>query len=256
MSSEETGPAGTAPAGTGRDALVARRHLLLVGTGLVAGCAGAAGTAFGHAAGPVRRLLGTPAFADRALDVQMLQTSASVENLAVELYEAALELPAVGGERAEPLVRDFFTRTRDQHADHAEACNAALTKLGARTQGNADAALRDLVARARSGTTDVTRTLEAAIAVETTAAATYQSNAATLVDTDARRVTAAIGGVEAQHVAALALMVAILRDRGPELLRLSPATVEDLPAEVGTAGLPGALTTTDRARPPAVGAVR
>jgi rubrerythrin len=248
VSSEETGPAGSGASSTGCHALVARRRVLLGGTALVAGGAGAMG--------PVLRLRGTPAFADRALDVQMLQTSASVENLAVELYEAALELPVIGGERAEPLVRDLFTRTRDQHADHAKACNAALTKLGARSQGNADAALRDLVARARSGATDVSRTLEAAIAVETAAAATYQSNAAALLDTDARRVTAAIGGVEAQHVAALALFAAILREGSPELLRLSPATVEDLPADLATAGLPGSFTATDRARPPAEGAVR
>lgn len=235
MSTDEAGPAGA-----GRDAGVGRRQLLLGGAAL----AGAL------------RLLGTPAHADRALDVQMLQTSAAVENLAVELYDAALELPLVGGERAEPFVRDFFTRTRDQHADHAQAFNAALTELGARPQGNAHAALRDLVARARSGPGDASRAVEAALAVETAAAATFQANAAELVDTDARRVTAAIGGVEAQHVAALSLLAALLREGDADLLRLSPTTVEDLPAEIGAAGLPGAFTTTERARPPAEGAVR
>ena len=238
-STEEAGPARAR-----RDAGVGRRQVLLGGAALLP-----AGARHVH-------LLGTPVYADRALDVQMLQTSASVENLAVELYQAALDLPAVGGEEAEPLVRDFFTRTRDQHADHAKAFNAALTGLGARTQGNADPALRDLVARARSGATDPGRAVEAAIAVETAAAATFQSNVAALVDTDARRVTAAIGGVEAQHVAVLSVMAAILRDGTPDLLRLSPGTVEDLPPEAGEAGLPGAFATTDRARPPAEGAVR
>ena len=249
MSTDEAGPAEAGP-----DAPLARRHVLLAGTALVTGC-GAGGIVLRHARG-VLRLLGTPAFADRALDVQMLQTSAAVENLAVELYQAALELPVVGGEKAEPLVREFFTRTRDQHAHHAEAFNAALNELGARPQGNAVGALRDLVARARSGAADANRAVEAAIAVETAAAATFQSNAAALVDTDARRVTAAIGGVEAQHIAVLLVLAALLREGDRDLLRLSPTTVEDLPAEVGEAGLPGAFTTTDRARPPAEGAVR
>ena len=248
MSTDEAGPPGIGPAAARRDAGVDRRHVLLGGAALVTGCAGA-GPAIG-------RLLGTPAYADRALDVQMLQTSAAIENLAVELYDAALELPVVGGERAQPLVRDFFTRTRDQHADHAQAFNAALTQLGARTQGNADPALRDLVARARSGATDAGRAVDAAIAVETAAAATFQSNAAALDDLDARRVTAAIGGVEAQHVAVLLVMAALLGEGSADLLRLSPTTVEDVSPETGSAGLPSAFTTTDRARPAGAGAVR
>ncbi len=223
-----------------------RRHLLLGGAVFAAGCA----------ATPGLGLVGSPAFADRALDVRLLQTSAAIENLAVDVYSAALEVPAVGGERAEPFVREFFTRTRDQHASHAKAFNAALTRLGARTQGNPDAALRELVAQARARSPDPSKAVEAGIAVETAAAATFQSNVAALSDADARGVTAAIGGVEAQHLAVLLLFAAVLGDGATELLRLNPETVDDLSPETGAAGAPDPFARTEAARPSAEGAVR
>lgn len=201
-------------------------------------------------------LLGSPAFADRALDVQLLQTSAAIENLAVDVYTAALEVPAVGGDRAEPFVKDFFTRTRDQHASHAKAFNAALTKLGARTQGSSDPALRELVAQARVRSPDAAKAVEAGIALETAAAATYQRNVAALSDAEARGVTAAIGGVEAQHLGVLLLFAALLREDAPERLRLNPKTVDELSPAAGAAGAPDPFTSTEDARPPAEGTVR
>lgn len=223
-----------------------RRRLLAGGAAFATGCVAAHGL----------DVLGSPALADRALDVQLLQTSAAIENLAVEVYTAALEVPAVGGDRAEPFVRDFFRRTRDQHTTHARAFNAALTKLGARTQANPDPALRELVAQARVRSPDASKAVEAGIAVETAAAATFQSNVPALSDAEARGVTAAIGGVEAQHLAVLLLYAAILREGASELLRLDPKTVDELSPEAGAAGAPDPFTGTERARPAGEGTVR
>jgi rubrerythrin len=230
--------------------VVDRRRLLLGGATFTTSLATSCATTHGLG------LLGSPAFADRALDVQLLQTSAAIENLAVELYTAALEVPAVGGDQAEPLVRDFFARTRDQHTAHAKAFNAALSKLGARTQANPDPALRELVAQARTRSPDASKAVEAGIAVETSAAATFQSNVAALSDADARGVSAAIGGVEAQHLAVLLFFAAVLREGAPELLRLNPKTVDDLSPHAAAAGAPDPFTSTERARPPGEGAVR
>jgi hypothetical protein len=42
-------------------------------------------------------LLASPAYADKTMDVQMLQTAASIENLAVATYDTALTLDFIGG---------------------------------------------------------------------------------------------------------------------------------------------------------------
>ena len=44
----------------------------------------------------------SPAFADKAMDVQMLQTAASIENLAVATYDTALTLDFIGGAAQSP----------------------------------------------------------------------------------------------------------------------------------------------------------
>lgn len=46
-------------------------------------------------------LLASPAYANSSPDVQMLQTAASIENLAVSTYKTALTLPYIGG-RGQP----------------------------------------------------------------------------------------------------------------------------------------------------------
>jgi rubrerythrin len=233
------------PAEEEAQARVARRRLLLGGVTLVTGGASAREL----------HLLGTPAVADRALDVQMLQTSAAVENLAVEVYDAALELAVVGGDRAEPLVRDLFTRTRDQHAEHAKAFNDAVTKLGGRTQSNPDPVLAETVSRARSRLSDAAKVVELGIVLEEAAAQTYQSYAAALSDPSAKVVTAAIMGVEAQHLAVLRAVQALLAGGETDLVSLAPDNAERLPEGAGSAGFPDAFGRLDRSRPAAEGAV-
>src|SRR5947209_15175223 len=67
----------------------------------------------------------TPAFAQASGDVQILQTAASLENLAVATYGTALTLPFIGGASANAVVKAFAMTTKDQHAQHASAFNAA-----------------------------------------------------------------------------------------------------------------------------------
>lgn len=93
----------------------------LVGAGAVAA------TAFGAA---LMGLAASPAFAAGSMDVQMLQTAASIENLAVSTYKTALTLPYIGGSSANPVVKAFAQTTMGQHQDHADAFNAAAKSLG------------------------------------------------------------------------------------------------------------------------------
>ncbi|MGI9023435.1 MAG: ferritin-like domain-containing protein, partial [Acidimicrobiales bacterium] len=170
-----------------------RRRLMR--TSLVAGGALAA-YGFGAA---LLRLLETPAFADQALDLQMLQTSASLENTAVAAYEAALGLPFVGGDAANATVKAFVTTTKDQHAQHATAFNDAVIKLGGKAQPGPNPVLLGVVTTAKSTLTDVGKVVGLAITLETGATQTYQNNVAALSDANAKSVTASIMGVEAQH---------------------------------------------------------
>ena len=83
-----------------------RRDALLGGlpkTGVLAGAG--LGTA-------MVALLASPAFADKTMDVQMLQTAASIENLAVAAYDTALTLDFVGGASANGVVKAFVETTR------------------------------------------------------------------------------------------------------------------------------------------------
>src|SRR5438105_15298725 len=67
--------------------------------------------------------LGDEAFADNTTDIQILQTAASVENLAVGTYQTALTLPFIGGSGANPVVKSFVITTMGQHGEHAKAFN-------------------------------------------------------------------------------------------------------------------------------------
>jgi len=201
-------------------------------------------------------LMPRPAFADQAMDVQMLQTSASLENLAVATYVAALSLPFIGGSSANAMVRAFATRTRDQHAAHARALNAAITQLGGKAQPAADPVLSDVVDQAKATLSGLGPVVDLASRLETAAAQTYAHNLASLSDLNARNLTASIMGVEAQHVAVLNVVRALVTAGVPQLIALDPSVVGGFPAAVGSAGSPDSFMKTDQARPPDEGAVR
>ncbi len=206
--------------------------------------------------GALLRLLETPAFADQALDLQMLQTSAALENLAVATYDTAFTLPFIGGDSANPTVKAFVTTTRGQHADHAKAFNDAITKLGGKTQPNPDPVLLDVVTKAKPTLTDAAKVVDLAITLETGATQTYQNNVAALGDANAKMVTASIMGVEAQHVAVLLAVQALLKADRATLVNLDPGNVANLPDVAGKVGFPEAFQKTDMARSPSEGAIK
>jgi hypothetical protein len=215
--------------------------------------AGGALAAYGFG-GALLRLMEAPAFADQALDVQMLQTSAALENLAVATYTKALTLDFVGGGGANPTVKAFVTTTKDQHAEHGAAFNDAVAKLGGKPQTNPDAVLADVVAKADLGS--LSKVVDLAISLEQGATSTYQNNVAALSDGNARKITASIMGVEAQHVAVLLSVKALVDAGKPDLVALDATKVGDLPDVAGKAGFPDAFQKTDKARPAAEGSIK
>ena len=228
----------------------ARRSRLMTGVAFGGGMLAAAGIG-----GALQALFSSPAFAASATDVQILQTAASIETLAVSTYKTALTLPFIGGASANPVVKAFATTTMQQHQQHLDAFNGAITGLGGKTQTNPDPALAKVVAAAVPGLTSPGPVVALALELEQGAAETYVVDVATLSDANAKKLTASIMGVEAQHASVLLAVQALLNAGAPQLITLAPDNVANLPAAAGSVGFPTAFFPTDQARPATEGAL-
>ncbi len=217
------------------------------------GLAGA-GAAVGLGAA-ILALSQTSAFAAAPGDVQILQTAAAIENLAVATYGVALTLPFIGGATANPVVKTFVTKTRQQHVEHAAAFNASIRALGGKPQTKPDPVLLQVVDKAKPTLTSAAKVVDLAITLENGAAETYVKDAAVLEDLNAKDLTASIMGVEAQHVAILLAVRALLAGGLGADITLPPP-IAKLPAAAGSVGFPNAFYSTTAARPATEGAVR
>lgn len=199
-------------------------------------------------------LTSSPAFAASSPDVQTLQTAASIEVLAVGTYKTALTLPFIGGSAANPVVKAFAMTTMQQHQQHQDAFNAAITRLGGTAQTDPDPVLAKVVQAAVPGLTGPAPVVALALELEQGAAETYVADVATLGDANAKKLTASVMGVEAQHASVLLAVQALLAAGAPQLITLSPTDVAGLPAAAGSVGFPQAFFPTDMARPATEGA--
>ena len=200
-------------------------------------------------------LLASPAFADKTMDVQMLQTAASIENLAIATYDTALTLDFIGGASANGVVKAFVMKTKEQHTQHAQAFNAAVTRLGGKAQDQPDPVLLGVVNNAKPSLTGPAQVVDLAIELEDGAAQTYVANTGTYSNKNARVVAASIMGVEAQHAAILYAVKALLAGGAADLIALPPDAAK-LPAAAGSVGFPNAFYPTTDARPANEGAVQ
>ena len=225
-------------------------------TDLLAGAALAGGVlASGGLLTAMLRLFEGTAFADQSTDVQMLQTAAAIENLAVATYGTALGLPFIGGSTANPVVKAFAQKTQAQHKDHAAAFNAAVKQLGGKTQSNPDPVLLQAVTKAKPMLTTPAAVVGLAIQLENGAAETYVASTGAASDVSTRQVFASVMGVEAQHVSILLAVQALLAGGAPQLIALPPNAAQ-LPAAAGSVGFPNSFYKTDMARPASEGAVK
>jgi hypothetical protein len=217
----------------------------------LAGMGGLAVTGFGAA---LLGLFESPAFADSGTDIQMMQTAAAIENLAVSTYKTALTLPFIGGSTANPVVKAFATTTMQQHQQHGDAFNAAATRLGGKAQNNPDPKYAAVVKAALPGIKGPADVVGLALKLEVVAAQTYVADVAALSDLAARKTTASIMGVEAQHAAVLLAVQALLAGNAPQLIALPPNAAA-LPAAAGSVGFPDSFYPTTQASPASEGAV-
>ena len=214
--------------------------------------------AAGFGAG-VATLLGSAAASASTMnstDIEILQTAASIEVLAVATYGKALTLPFIGGSSANPVVKAFAMTTKGQHADHLAAFNAAAASLGGAKQTAADPKYAPVVQKAVPTLKTPLDVVSLARTLEMVAAQTYVNDCGLLTSSAARKVTASIMGVEAQHVAVLDAVAALLTAGAPQLISLSKATAAKLPAVAGTVGIPYVFYPVTMASPATEGAVK
>jgi len=205
-------------------------------------------------------LIGSPAFASSGTDVQVLQTASAIEVLAISTYKTALTLSYIGGSDANPVIKAFATTTMGQHSDHLAAFQAATTALGGKKQTKPDPAFVPVVDKAVGSITKASAADGAllvvglALELENIAAETYVNNMSLLSDANAKKVTASIMGVEAQHVAILNAVQALLKAGAAADITLPPPAAK-LPAAAGSVGFPNSFYPTSSAAPASQGAL-
>ena len=207
----------------------------------------------------IAEFIGTPAFAASGTDVQVLQTASSIEVLAISTYKTALTLPYIGGSAANPVIKAFASTTMKQHAEHLAAFQSATASLGGTKQTKPDATFVPVVNAAVKQITAASASKGALLVVglaqelENIAAETYVNNMSLLTDANAKKVTASIMGVEAQHVAILNAVQALLKAGAGAAITLPPPAAK-LPAAAGSVGFPNAFYPTSKAAPASQGA--
>lgn len=207
-------------------------------------------------------VLASAAAAASSSDVQLLQTAASIENLAVSTYKTALTLPYIGGSAADPVITKFAQVTMSQHAQHADAFNAAAKHLGGKAQNKPDPAFVPVVNKAVASLGSATAAqgslgvVGLALELENIAAETYIKDTTLAQSTSNKALFASIMGIEAQHVSVLLAVQALLKAGAPQLISLSPGTAAALPAAAGSVGFPNAFYQTNMAAPAKQGAVK
>lgn len=186
-------------------------------------------------------------------DVMALQTAASLENLAVGVYQQAAGLPFI--KHGNKTVAAFIATTISQHSAHARAFNAAATQAGGKAQTAPNARYAAIVKKALPGIKGPADVVALAITLEDVAAQTYTKYTGDVRDARLRSLFASIAPVEAQHRAVLLAVRALLGAGKPELIAL-PTKVAALPAAAGPVGFPEGFYPVKNASPIAEGAVK
>jgi hypothetical protein len=167
-------------------------------------------------------------------DANLLQTLASIENLAVATYQQILSMPAGLNGTGNASVAATFNTALSHHQSHAQALNVALSGLGAAQQNGIDTALQsDVVGTNLAHAQTVSDVLGVIVGIENASVQTYVKFSAATRVPDVAKMFAAVAPVEAQHVTALLMLEALISDA--ELSVLGSGRV--VPTDVVVAGL-------------------
>lgn len=175
------------------------------------------------------------ATSEAPLDVQVLQTAAALENLAVVSYTSAASMPFVAAGSAQ--LRDLIARNRAHHAAHAQTFNQAVVKAGGAQQHAPDARYAESVGQMLAGMKGPSSLAGLLNEIEGIIAQTCTRYASLAAGGTLRSLFVNVASVEAQHSAEL-MIVRMLLDGGHHDLGVIGADARTLPASAGTAGIP------------------
>jgi Ferritin-like domain len=185
------------------------RRAFLLGGGAVLGGVALVGSGMGSglaAAATRRDTSRAPVASAQKLsgDLAVVALAASLENLAVGTYQAAIDAVTAGKlTNVPPAVVAFAQTAQAQHEDHAAAWNAVLTSAGKRAVSGVDLTVKKRVDHAFAKVTDVPGLATLALDLENVAAATYIAAIDVVKAPAGIKTAATIQPVEMQHAAIL-----------------------------------------------------
>jgi hypothetical protein len=139
-------------------------------------------------------------------DLAIAALAASLENLAVQTYQAGLDAATAGKlGTVPPAIATFATTVQKQHMDHAAAWNAILTGAGKPAVMGVDKTVQDaVVTPGFANVHNVVDLAKFALGLEDVAAATYLNGIQNAIqDVGAIKVAGSIQPIEMQHSAIL-----------------------------------------------------
>jgi hypothetical protein len=137
----------------------------------------------------------------RDADVAILRTASSLEHVAIDVYQKAIDNAGALGITA--AVADVAKLFQAQHRDHAALFEGATKQAGGTPFTTANpAVMQSLAARIAALKTE-TDVVTLARDLENVAAATYQSTAGAFENLAYNAAAMSVGGVEARHAAVL-----------------------------------------------------
>ncbi len=187
--------------------------LMLAGATIIAACgsdkndsattaapATTAGAAATTAGGAATTAAGSSSSMAGTGDVAALQTASSLEELAVAVYQTAIDSGLV----KTAAIGDAAKLFQSQHKEHSQLFQGATSKAGGTPFAKPNPAVLEQLQPTIKALKDETGIVMLAHSLETAAAETYQKVVGTLKDLTLNQAFMSVGGTEARHAVILA----------------------------------------------------
>ncbi|HVF33269.1 MAG TPA: ferritin-like domain-containing protein [Acidimicrobiales bacterium] len=137
-------------------------------------------------------------------DITILRTASSLEVLAVDVYQKAIDSGLV----KTVAIADAAKLFQAQHREHAALFQGATKKAGGKEMTKPNPVVLQGLQGPLAALQDETGVVQLALMLEQAAAATYQSTVGAFTDPTLNQAVMSVGGVEARHVAVLSSVLA------------------------------------------------
>lgn len=142
----------------------------------------------------------TTAAAAMPMDIVILRTASSIEELAIAAYQTAIESGLV----KTAAIADAAKLFQQQHREHAALFRSQTETAGGEAFTMPNPAILAAIKPTIDALKDEMGVVALAFDLETVAAQTYQANVGTFTDVKLNQTIMSVGGVEARHAAVLA----------------------------------------------------